>query len=323
MHLSTGRLVAAVVAVALSLSMTPAARAADQLSIGQYGVNVETLPWAIALDKGFFQKDGVDIDGYIGGTGGGTSVRNMVASSLPVAQMAPSAVVAGIQSGLDLKIIWASANNLGDLSWVVRADSPYHKISDLKGQKVAFTQPQSTTEMVLRTILSKTKMLDNVTILPTGGINAGILAVDSGAIAAAPIEEPLLLKNPQNYRVLFRVTDYVPHLMFSVGVTTTDFAKSHPDFIRKLMQAHKEAVDYMYAHPADAVAVYQKIWNTSDNTIAQILPRLFKDNYWSDNPIDMQGLQAFLDAMLLVGAIDKPIDAKSIVDPEFLTNPKS
>jgi ABC-type nitrate/sulfonate/bicarbonate transport system substrate-binding protein len=79
----------------------------------------------------------------------------------------------------------------------------------------------------------------------------------------------------------------------------------------------------MYAHPADAVAVYQKIWNTSDNTIAQILPRLFKDNYWSDNPIDMQGLQAFLDAMLLVGAIDKPIDAKSIVDPEFLTNPKS
>ena len=32
----------------------------------------------------------------------------------------------------------------------------------------------------------------------------------------------------------------------------------------------------------------------------------------------MPGLQTMLDAMLLVGAIDKPIDAKTIVDPEFL-----
>jgi hypothetical protein len=32
----------------------------------------------------------------------------------------------------------------------------------------------------------------------------------------------------------------------------------------------------------------------------------------------MSGLQAMLDAMLLVGAIDKRIDAKTLVDPEFL-----
>ena len=232
--------------------------------------------------------------------------------------MAPAAVVAAVQTGLDVKIIWAGANNLGDLSWVVRADSPYHKISDLKGQKLAFTQPQSTTEMVLRTILNKTKMSNDVTIQPLGGISAGIVALDSGAVAAAPIEEPLLLKNPENYRVLFRVTDYVPNMIFSVGVTTTDFAKSHPDYIRKLMQAHKDAVDYMYAHPADAVAVYQQVWNTNDATIAQIIPKLIKENYWSSNAINMSGLQAMLDAMLLVGAIDKRIDAKTLVDPEFL-----
>jgi NitT/TauT family transport system substrate-binding protein len=315
---TTSRLIAASLAVALSLSISLPARAADRISIGQYGVNVESLPWAIALNKGILAKDGVDIDGFIGANGGGTSVRNMMAGSVPVAQMAPAAVVAAVQTGLDVKIIWAGANNLGDLSWVVRADSPYHKISDLKGQKLAFTQPQSTTEMVLRTILNKTKMSNDVTIQPLGGISAGIVALDSGAVAAAPIEEPLLLKNPENYRVLFRVTDYVPNMIFSVGVTTTDFAKSHPDYIRKLMQAHKDAVDYMYAHPADAVAVYQQVWNTNDATIAQIIPKLIKENYWSSNAINMSGLQAMLDAMLLVGAIDKRIDAKTLVDPEFL-----
>jgi NitT/TauT family transport system substrate-binding protein len=311
------RFAAALAAVLLLGSALPA-RAADRISIGQYGVNVETLPWAIAINRGIFAKDGVDIDGYIGANGGGTSVRNMMASSVPIAQMAPAAEVAAVQSGLDLKIIWASANNLGDLSWVVRADSPYHKIGDLKGQKLAFTQPQSTTEMVLRTILNKAKLTNDVTIQPMGGISAGIVALDSGVVAAAPMEEPLLLKNPENYRVIFRVTDYVPDMVFSVGVTTTDFAKSHPDYIRRLIKGHKDAVDYMYAHPADAVAVYQEVWNTNDTTVAQIIPKLIKENYWSDGPINMRGLQAMLDAMLLVGAIDKPIDAKSLVDTEFL-----
>lgn len=302
---------------ACCLPSTPVG-AADRISIGQYGVNVETLPWAIALQKGILAKDGVDIDGFIGANGGGTSVRNMMASSVPVAQMAPSAMVAALNSGLPVTIVWGAVNNIGDLSWVVRKDSPYKTLADLKGQKLGFTQPQSTTEMALREILVKQKLIDDVTVVATGGIAPGIIAVDQGAVAAAPVEEPALLKNPENYRVLFRVSDYLPNLVFSVGVTTTDFAKSHPDYIRRLMKAHKDAVDYMGAHPDDAVAVYQSVWNSTDPTIAGIIPRLIKAHYWSNNAVNMPGLQTMLDAMLLVGAIDKPIDAKTIVDPEFL-----
>ena len=309
-------------ALALALAAccvaAPPAGAADRISIGQYGVNVETLPWAIALEKGILAKDGVDIDGFIGANGGGTSVRNMMASSVPVAQMAPSAMVAALNSGLPVTIIWGAVNNIGDLSWVVRKDSPYKTLADLKGQKLGFTQPQSTTEMALREILVKQKLIDDVTIVATGGIAAGIVGVDQGAVAAAPVEEPALLKNPENYRVLFRVSDYLPNLVFSVGVTTTDFTKTHPDYLRRLLKAHKDAVDYMQAHPDDAVAVYQSVWNSTDTTIAQIIPRLIKGHYWSNNAVNMPGLQTMLDAMLLVGAIDKPIDAKTLVDPEFL-----
>jgi NitT/TauT family transport system substrate-binding protein len=280
-------------------------------------VNVETLPWAIALEKGILAKDGVDIDGFIGANGGGTSVRNMMASSVPVAQMAPAAMVAALNSGLPVTIVWGAVNNIGDLSWVVRKDSPYKTLADLKGQKVGFTQPQSTTEMALREILVKQKLIDGVTLVATGGIAAGIVGVDQGAVAAAPIEEPALLKNPENYRVLFRVSDYLPNLVFSVGVTTTDFAAAHPDYIRRLRKAHADAVDYMVAHPDDAVAVYQSVWNSTDTTIAQIIPRLIKAHYWSSDAVNIPGLQTMLDAMLLVGAIDKPIDAKTLVDPEF------
>jgi NitT/TauT family transport system substrate-binding protein len=310
------RRIAALVAVAFSL-MTVPARAADHLNVSQYGVNLETLPWAIALQKGFFTKDGVDIDGITPSSGGGTSVRNMMASSLPVAEMSPAAMVAAINAGVDMKILFAAANNLGDLSWVVRKDSTIMKMSDLKGKKVGFTQPQSTTEMALRVILQRQKLTNDVTILPTGGIGPGIVAVDQGAIDAAPVEEPLLLKNPENYRVIFRVTDFIPTISWSVTVSTPDFIKAHPDVLRKIMQAHRDAVDYMYAHQDDAIAIYHQIWNNNDASINDILPRLIKANYWSRSDINVAGLQTFLDGMLLVGSIDKAIDAKSLIEPGF------
>jgi NitT/TauT family transport system substrate-binding protein len=311
------RRIAALVAVAfLSLTTLPA-RAADHLNISQYGINLETLPWAIALQKGFFAKNGVDIDGITPSSGGGTSVRNMMASSLPVAEMSPAAMVAAIAAGVDMKVLFAAANNLGDLAWVVRKDSPIMKISDLKGKKVGFTNPQSTTEMALRVILQRQKLTGEVTILPTGGIGPGIVAVDQGAIDAAPVEEPLLLKNPENYRVLFRVTDFIPNITWSVTVSTPDYIKAHPDVLRKIMQAHRDGVDYMYAHQDEAVAIYHQIWNNNDASINDILPRLIKANYWSRSDINVSGLQTFLDGMLLVGSIDKPIDAKTLIQPGF------
>jgi NitT/TauT family transport system substrate-binding protein len=310
------RLIAALVAVACSLAALPA-HAADRLAVTQYGIIVETLPWAIALDKGILTKDGLDIDGFIESNGGGTTVRNMMASGLPFSEMAAPAAIAAINSGVDMKIVYGAVNNMGDLSWLVKKDSPIKKISDLKGKKVGFTNPRSTTEMALRAILKKTGLTDDVTVLPTGGIGAGMVALDQGAIDAAPFEEPLLLKNPGDYRVLFRVNDFLPNLTWAVGVTTPDFIKTHPDYIKKILQARRDAVDYMYKHPDEAVAEYQKVWNTDDATIAQILPRLIKSRYWSRNDINMSGLQVMFDSMLLVGAIDKPVDVNAVVDHTF------
>jgi NitT/TauT family transport system substrate-binding protein len=290
------------------------AHAADRIAVSQYGIIVETLPWAIALDKGIFVKDGVDVDGFIDSTGGGTTVRNMMAGNVPFAEIAVPAAIAAMQNGVDMKIVYGAVNNMGDLSWLVRKDSPIKTIQDLKGKKVGFTQPRSTTEMVLRAILQKNNLGNDVTVLPTGGIGAGMVALDQGAIDAAPFEEPLLLKNPENYRVLFRVNDYLPNLTWTVGVTTPDYLKTHGDYVKKLVQVRHDAVEYMYAHPDQAEAEYQKVWNTDDKSIDEILPRLIKSKYWSANGVNMAGLQTMIDSMVLVGVLDKPIDTKPLID---------
>ena len=311
------RVLRSVLAFALFAALVPAqARAADRLTVTNYGVIVETLPWAIALERGLFKKEGLDIDGFVGSNGGGTTIRNMMANGLPFAEVAVPAVVAGIDSGLDLKFVYGGVNNLGDLAWVVKKDSPLKTIRDLKGKKAAFSSPRSTTEMVLRMALGSQKLDKDVEAIATGGIGAGMTALDAGGVDAAPFEEPAFLP-PDKYRVLFRITDFVPNITWQVGVTTAEFAKTHPDIVRKLVATRREAIRYMYAHPDDAAKVYAKVWNTTDTGFADVITRLIKVRYWAPDGFNVQGLQTMVQGMTLVGAIDHAVDVNAMIDADF------
>lgn len=310
-------MVRSVLAFALLAALLPSpARAADRLTVTNYGVIVETLPWAIALERGFFKKEGLDIDGFVGSNGGGTTIRNMMANSLPFAEVALPAVVAGIDAGLDLKVVYGGVNNLGDLAWVVKQDSPLKTIRDLKGKKAAFSSPRSTTEMVLRMALESAKLDKDVETVAAGGIGAGMTALDTGAVDAAPFEEPELLP-PGKYRVLFRITDFLPDVTWQVGVTTAEFARAHPDVVRKLVAARRDALQYMIAHPDDAAKVYAKVWNTNDKRFADVIARLIKIKYWATDGFNVKGLDTMARGMALVGAVDHPVDVNALIDPEF------
>jgi NitT/TauT family transport system substrate-binding protein len=309
------RALAAAGALVFTLAAVPAL-ASDKVSVTQYAVNVATLPWAVALEKGMFKAQGLDIDGVLSSNGGGTTIRNILASSLPFGEAAVPAVVAAIQNGSNLKIVYGAVNNFGDLAWIVKKDAPYKTIADLKGHKVAFTEPRSATEMILRVIMQRAKL--DAQTLPTGGISAGVVALDQGAVDAAPVEEPLLLPDPTKYRVIFRVSDFVPEVTWSVGVVDGDFAKAHPDTVRKLIAVRRAAVAYMIAHPIETQAIYYKAWSTDDARIMQIMPSLIRGKYWSGGDINTAALGTMLHGMQLVGALDKPLDTATVVDTSYL-----
>jgi NitT/TauT family transport system substrate-binding protein len=304
-------------ALLLALAALPALPAAadDKVSVTQYAVNVATLPWAVALERGMFRAHGLDVDGVLSSNGGGTTIRNILASSLPFGEAAVPAVVAAIQNGSNLKIVYSAVNNFGDLAWIVKKDAPYKTIADLKGKRVAFTEPRSATEMILRVIMQRAKL--DAQTLPTGGISAGLVALDQGAVDAAPVEEPLLLPDPTKYRVLFRVSQFVPEVTWSVGVVDADFAKAHPDTVKKLIAVRREAVAYMIAHPIETQAIYYKAWATDDARIMQIMPSLIRGKYWSGGDINASALATMLHGMQLVGALDKPLDP-AVVDTSYL-----
>lgn len=301
-------------ALAFLFATVPAA-GADRVSISQYGTVLTSLPWAVALDQGIFKKDGLDIDGFIGSNGGGTTIRNMMASSLPFAEVATPAAIAAVKEGYKLKIVYAAVNNIANTCWNVREDSPIRTLADLRGRKVGYDSPQGSTEMIIRMILRNAKLDKDVSLVLTGGSAAGITALEAGAIDAAPRPN---LYPPPKLRVLFEATKYIPNLVWTVGVTTEDFAKAHPDMVRKLIAARREAVDLVYAHPEIAAATYASVWQVDEATARRIVDHSVAMNYWSRGSFNKAGLAAMFDGMKLVGAMDPSFDANSLIDRAFL-----
>src|SRR6476619_1071865 len=88
--------------LALATAVPPVS--AEQLAIGNYGSSANGMPFGVALYKGFFKEEGINVTGLIASQGGGTSVRNAM-SGVPYGEANPGAVAVAIQQGADIKIV--------------------------------------------------------------------------------------------------------------------------------------------------------------------------------------------------------------------------
>src|SRR5690606_22640709 len=77
---------------------------AEDLFVTQYKNDPSGAPYAVALEKGFFKKHGVDITGIVAGAGGGSSVRGAMATAIGYGDVSPAPAIAAIVQGQDIKI---------------------------------------------------------------------------------------------------------------------------------------------------------------------------------------------------------------------------
>jgi NitT/TauT family transport system substrate-binding protein len=307
---------AVALAATLVAAVTPAAAA--KITVSQYGRLVATLPWAVALERGMLKAAGVDIDGITAGAGGGTSLRNMLAGELPYAEIATSAAIAGSLAGLELKVLASSSNHIGELTWAAKPDAGINSIRDLAGKKVAYTSPKSITEMVIRTALREEGLTGKVEVLPLGGLGPALTALAQGAVAAAPFNDPALTLTPDKYKVLFYGHQYYPKFTWQVAVTTRQFAQAHADLLRKILQVHRQAVEFVYDRREETARIYAKVWEVSLAEANAILPKYYEWRHWSRGDFSKQGLTAVNDGLVAVGELKEPFDWSRLIDQSLL-----
>jgi NitT/TauT family transport system substrate-binding protein len=311
------RLRALPLVLALVSLLTTHAEAA-KITVTQYGRIVATLPWAVALEKGMFKDAGLDIDGITPGSGGGTSLRNMLAGDLPYAEVSTSVIIAATQQGMQLKAIDSGSNHIGELAWAAKPGSGINSIRDLVGKKVAFTNPRSTTEQVILTALKREGLTGKVEALPLGGLGPALTALSQDAVAAAPLNDPAMTLTPDKYKILFYGYQYYPKFTWQAGVTTNEFAEKHPDILRKIVAVHRRAVEFVYNNREEAMRIYAKVWHVSEDEARAILPKYYGWEHWSRGDFSKEGLAAVNDGLMLVGELQGGFDWSRVIDQSFL-----
>ena len=320
---AVNRLARTIAGVVLLCGVFTSARA-DDIAVANYGVAMHGMPIVIAVNKGYFKLEGApDITGVLTDNGGGTTIRNVTAGNLVFGESALAAVVAAIQGGADIKIVSEDASLVTDISFVTMPNSPIKSINDIKGKRLGFTNPGSTTQALTLLLLEKVGLkTTDVTMTATGGFGPGLTALENGGIDVMALTDPLTSKNAERYRVIGWGRDLFPPMNNVVGVTTTKAMKEHGDTLRAIIRARRRGVEFMKANPKEAAQIIATVYKMEpsviENAIRQTGVTVEGVSYWGPGGINYKGLDNMIRAQKLVGAIKGDVDWSKIVDESFL-----
>ena len=292
---------------------------ADEISVTQWGSSLYGLPYAVAMDKGLFKKAGVDITGILTSSGGGTTVRNILASKTPYGEVAVAAALAAQRQGLDLVIVNVGTRSVAEASMVTMPNANVQTVADLAGKKVAITSPRGVSEMLLLMVL-KQKGVDagKVTRVASGGYVNGLTMLEQGAVSGAVLIEPLSIVRKASYRTVYRAGDILQPMTTSVGITTREFVKAHPDELRAIIAGRRAGVDALYADPAGAAKLLETSFKLTPDIAREAVDNMVKSRMWSDGEFNRGELDRMTDGLKLVGELNGDVDWSKLVDTSFL-----
>ncbi|MGI4951427.1 MAG: ABC transporter substrate-binding protein [Janthinobacterium lividum] len=316
-----GRLCAVLcLSAGLLAAQAPLARA-ENITVTHWGGQFYGVPYAVAMDKGFFKKEGVDVTGILTAAGGGTAVRNTLAGGLPVGEVSLAAAVQAINAGQKLVIVAAGVQTVSDQLWLVKKDSALGGIKDLAGKRVAYTAPGSVSNMVILMALKANGLTaQQVQLIPAGDLGANLAAVASGAVDAGFSDDMVLTQNAAIARPLFKVRDVMsPAMMQTVLITTAEFARSRPEVVRGIIAARRDGLAYASEHPDEAAEITAKAYNNPNvGLFRSHMKQLMDGHYWSDGRFDYDAMNHMLEGLRITGQLKGEIDWSKLVDTAYL-----
>jgi NitT/TauT family transport system substrate-binding protein len=314
----------AMLAFAALLAAAPG-QAAEQIVVSNYGIAANGMPYAVAMEKGFFKQEGADVSGILSSNGGGTTIRNLLGGHLSYGEVDLAGTVAAIEQGNDLHIISDNVLTVGEFVWAVKPGSAIRTLADFKGHKIGYTNPRSTSQ-ALNVLLMQTIGMTQADIDPikVGGFGEQVVALDLGAIDVATLADPVWSKNSAKLRTVVRAVDALPPLCNVVGVATGEAIAQHGDFLRAVIRGRRKAVEFMVSHPDEAGDIVARAYDLEPAIARQAVHNLTTmapgatRPYWGAGRFDLKGMDAMIAAQKGVGAYSGNPDWGKMVDRSFL-----
>ena len=316
---------AAIRALALAgigLASVSVARAED-IVVTHYGSLLYGVPYAIAMEKGYFKEAGVDVTGILTSKGGGTSVRNMMAGDTLFAEVALPAALSAIKEGFNIKIISGGTDGRSSF-WVTRPGEKIDKPEDLKGKRFVFSRPKSVSESITLAVLKSWNVpVADVKMVAIGDFGAGLTALEHNKVDIAIIPEPIYSQKEKagvKYKILPWLEEKLPAYAQTVGIATDETIAKHGPKLKAVIEARRKGVEFLYANPKESAAILAKAYNLPADVAASAMDNILKMNptWWNRGELQQPLMEAMAEALGSVGALQLPIDWKAATNDSFV-----
>jgi len=246
------------------LSCTPAKT--ETVRIGYLLGDLHHLPFFVALDKGFFKDEGVNVQVVGPFDAGPAEMDALAANQLDMGYVGIAPAVLAAARKIDLSII--SGVNLEGSGLATKIG--INSLADLKSKKVATPAPGSIQYVMLGMLLAKNSLSFSDLDLFAGTIKPPDMpqSLQTGRISGYFVWEPFVAKSlAGGYgKVLVESKEIWPGHPCCVIVARNDFALKNDKTVAAVTRAHRKAVQLIADNPAEAKAIAQK-WTRLDAAV--------------------------------------------------------
>lgn len=274
----------------------------------------------LAKVKGWFEeefgKDGTTVkyDFFLSGP---PMIEAMSAERVDIGIVGDMPPVSARAAGVDLKFIARSGEVPFSNALLVRPDSSYTSVQQLKGKKIA-VQVGSSAHHYLILLLQKNGLKPSDVNLVNLAASDHQKALESGNVDAVSTWEPwtAILEKAQAGKVLVDSVGIKRHI--SGYILRNEFGVQNPDLVERFLKVNQKAIEYIKQHPDEVLDLVAK-----DAKIpADVLGKSFRATNWDMRVTDedVEGFQKVKDFLKETGTIKKDFDVRDLVDRKYLKN---
>lgn len=287
-------------------------------TVVRFATSAGNLPINFGIKKGYFAEQGIDLKVVII-TGGVEAVTAAAAGEADLGGMG-SPIVVGAAAGVPITIVGSPPSS--GQHFVLVSKPQYKNFAELKGKPVSPGAPGQGTIQAFNVIAKAKgfKPSDFQTVNAGTSANA-LAALQAGKVEAAITSETVGIKAElQGFgKILERAVDYFGHYQHSFTFATNKFIKENPDAIRRFLLAYRKTVEYLKAHPDEAlqfaVTELQQDEIPYKKVYAKEIP-----TWDTSGRVDFEGTENCIRILKELREIDPKVQvtAKQIVDEQFL-----
>ncbi len=231
----------------------------------------DITPLDIAIEKGFFEEQGIKIETVGVAGGGAAAIQAILGGSADIGGAAMPAYINAIKGEAKIKVIYggaamAHAKDPG-YSWIVREDSGINSAKDLIGKTIAMGARGAMWEYGTKEYLRKNGIAEDqvsILIVPPPQYEQVLRSKQVDAVVAGPPIADNILEGG-NAKILASLYEILGEKLAGGGfgyIVRQDTIDKNPEAVKRLVAAYEKADEWAVQNPEEArkvvAAVLQK-----------------------------------------------------------------